>query len=104
MKIFRRIILKLDLFNPILPTFILPLHLKDAFVHELFEVIAGSWGLESDGFRNGFCVWNPVIGDKIDDLSPIFFISISIFGFYGRFIRIVLKLLIVKQRKKIKNV
>ena len=30
------------LFNPILPTFILPLHLKDAFVHELFEVVAGS--------------------------------------------------------------
>jgi hypothetical protein len=29
-----------SLLNPILPVFILPLHLKDAFVHELFEVIA----------------------------------------------------------------
>ena len=39
---FARFILKHDLFNPILPVFILPLHLKDAFVHELFEIIAGS--------------------------------------------------------------
>ena len=30
------------LLHPILPTFILPLHLKDAFVHELFEVVTGS--------------------------------------------------------------
>ena len=29
------------LLNPILPTFILPLHLKDAFIHELFEIVAG---------------------------------------------------------------
>ena len=29
------------LLNPILPVFILPLHLKDAFVHELFEIVAG---------------------------------------------------------------
>ena len=42
MKIFRRTILKHDLFNPILPIFILLLHLKDAFVHELFEVVTGS--------------------------------------------------------------
>ena len=42
MKIFRRIILKHYLFNPILPVFILSLHLKDAFIHELFEVVAGS--------------------------------------------------------------
>ena len=27
------------LLNPILPTFILPLHLKDAFVHELFVMV-----------------------------------------------------------------
>ena len=27
--------------NPILSTFILPLHLKDASVHELFEIVAG---------------------------------------------------------------
>ena len=77
-----------SLLYPILPVFILPLHLKDAFVHKLFEVVAGPWGLESDGFRNGFWIWNPVIGDKIDDLSPIFFISISIFRFYRRFIRL----------------
>ena len=30
------------LLNPILPTFIFPFHLKDAFVNELFEVITGS--------------------------------------------------------------
>ena len=30
-----------SLLNPILPVFILSLHLKDAFVHKLFEVIAG---------------------------------------------------------------
>ena len=30
------------LLNPILPTFIFPLHLKDTFVNELFEVVAGS--------------------------------------------------------------
>ena len=30
------------LLNPILPTFILPLHLKGTFVNELFEVVAGS--------------------------------------------------------------
>ena len=41
MKFFHRIILKHDLFNPILPVFILPLHLKDAFIHELFEIVAG---------------------------------------------------------------
>ena len=29
------------LFNFILPTFIFPLHLKDTFVNELFEIIAG---------------------------------------------------------------
>ena len=29
-------------FNFILPTFIFPLHLEDTFVHELFEVVAGS--------------------------------------------------------------
>ena len=40
MKIFRRIILKHDLFNPILPVFIFPLPFNDAFVHELFEVVA----------------------------------------------------------------
>ncbi len=73
-----------SLLNPILPVFIL--HLKDAFVHELFEVVASSRRLESHGFRNGFWIWNPVIGDKIDDLSPIFFISISIFWFCCRFI------------------
>ena len=39
---FARFILKHDLFNPILPVFILLLHLKDAFVHELFEVVTGS--------------------------------------------------------------
>jgi hypothetical protein len=42
MKVFRRTVLKHDLFNPILPVFILPLHLKNAFVHELFEIVAGS--------------------------------------------------------------
>ena len=29
-----------------------------------------------------------IIGDKTDDLSSIFFVSVSIFGFYGRFVRI----------------
>ena len=33
---------RLLLLNPILPTFIFPLYLKDAFVNELFEVVAGS--------------------------------------------------------------
>ena len=28
-----------SLLNPILPVFILPLHLKDAFVHELFVMV-----------------------------------------------------------------
>ena len=30
-----------SLLNPILPVFILPFHFKDAFVHKLFEVVAG---------------------------------------------------------------
>ena len=30
------------LLNPILPVFILPFRLKDALVHELFEVVTGS--------------------------------------------------------------
>ena len=29
------------LLNPILPTFIFPLHFKNAFIHELFEVVTG---------------------------------------------------------------
>ena len=44
------------LLHPILPTFILPLHLKDAFIHKLFEIVAGPRRFESDGFRNRFCV------------------------------------------------
>lgn len=43
MKAFRRIILKHDLFNPILPVFILPLHLKDEDDYFLVTLLASSF-------------------------------------------------------------
>ncbi len=73
---------------------------KKSALLRLWSLMTGPWGFESDGFRNGFWVWNPVIGDKIDELSPIFFVSILVIGFYGRFIRLVLKLLNAEQRYK----
>ena len=47
------------LLNPILPVFILPLHLKDAFVHELFVMVVLS---DSSSFieaisSNTKCIW-----------------------------------------------